>query len=326
MYIDFKEKTNACKQDKILQDIFFYTDKYNVDNISRTKAYMNFYRKYPEIRWAFLASMVSRNAGWNMCDLEGAVLSKALSTSYRHHLFLTYEVANYLIFRDAFPQLLLYHYSTKYKQSMFHLYHYFSISSFMKQEWEVFLNERDENRLMTSLIINEQNVIHHPVIRYPFFRKNVFQSRLFLLQDMLHFSTVLFPTVQGELYGASVHQFKNVTSRIQLGKILACILFNKEKYPDFYQFAIKTEHTGSREDYERYFPYRKWRETPYLRTVFPVVEHRFGPFPSWDSYQKVKEKWRNPVEIEDLIDLTAWYERKQKQIRLFASVCDLFGT
>ena len=321
---NFQKQRIEHEQDRIIKEIFFYTNKYNVDNISRTKAYLKFYRTYPEIQWAFLASMVSRNAGWNMCDLEGSTLPKALSIAYRRQLFLTYEVANYLIFKDVFPQLLLYHYSVKYKRPLFHLHTPFLISHFIRKEWEYFWIHRDQKRLMTALIINEQNVIQQPVIEQPFFRENVFQSGLFLLQDLLHFSTVLFPTVNGELYGATVHQFKNVSSRIQLGKILACILFNEDRYADFYDFAVKTEHTGSREDYERFFPNGKWRDTPYLRMVFPVVNHQFQSFPRWDSFRKVKEKWKEPIVLSNVRQITSWYERKQKQVRLFAATCDLF--
>lgn len=40
------------------------------DNISRTVFYDQFYLKHKEIVWGYLASFVSRNAGWNMTDLE----------------------------------------------------------------------------------------------------------------------------------------------------------------------------------------------------------------------------------------------------------------
>ncbi|GAA3327359.1 hypothetical protein GCM10020331_066980 [Ectobacillus funiculus] len=48
----------------------------NRDNISRTHAYKEYYLRNCEIRWSFLASMVSRNAGWNMTDLEGKYYPK----------------------------------------------------------------------------------------------------------------------------------------------------------------------------------------------------------------------------------------------------------
>lgn len=303
-------------QEKILQSIVLYTRKSNVDNISRTKAYLQFYRKHPEIRWAFLASMVSRNAGWNMCDLEGEILPKALTAQYRQNLFLTYERANYLIFKDVFPQLLVYEYSMKYKQPLFHLLQFLPISSFIREEWEVFWRFRDMQRLMTSLIINEQNIIQKPVIESSFFQKQVFQTRLFILQDMLHFSTVLFPTMRGELFGASVHQFKNITARIQLGKRLAAILFSEDYYSSFLDFAVKTEHTGSRRDYEQYSMCYKQPDTPFLRMVFPIVKHQEVDYPIWDQDQSIKRKWINPVGLPNEVNISSWYAKKQKQIRL----------
>lgn len=42
-------------------------------------AYYDYYLRYPEIHWAFLGHMVSRNGGWNMTDLKGDLLSRLLS-------------------------------------------------------------------------------------------------------------------------------------------------------------------------------------------------------------------------------------------------------
>ncbi len=159
----------------------------NVDNISRTKAYLDFYIKHPEINWAFLASMVSRNGGWNMCDLEGKWFPKIIPQKVRNVLFMTYERANWLIFQDAFPQMLLYHYSTKIGRPLFHLLSFFHVSSFMEEEWYLFWNERNEKRLTTSLIINEQNVIQKPVIDHPVYRDKVFRSFYFIIAGLAAF-------------------------------------------------------------------------------------------------------------------------------------------
>ncbi len=53
----------------------------NMDNISRTECYQEYYVRNSEIRWAFLASMVSRNAGWNMTDLEGRYYATVLPSN-----------------------------------------------------------------------------------------------------------------------------------------------------------------------------------------------------------------------------------------------------
>lgn len=49
------------KDQDLLQKSRLETARLNVNNVVRTKTYLDFYRLYPEIRWAFLAHMVSRN-------------------------------------------------------------------------------------------------------------------------------------------------------------------------------------------------------------------------------------------------------------------------
>ena len=294
------------------------TRKWNVDNISRTNAYFHFFNSYPEVEWSFLASMVSRNAGYNMCDLEGVPLRDTLSSQYRNYLFLTYEKANYLIFKDVFPQLLLYHYSTVLNKKMFHYLPHFFVSSFMEKEWESFWEYGNCKRLMTALIINEQNVIQKPVIEDPFYQREVFQSNLFLLQDVLKMNAVLFPTTDGELYGLPVHRFRKLTERIQLGKGLSEILFLPKLFPKFYQFAAMTEHTGSRMDYEQYYPKRKRRDTPFLRTVYPIVRHPNVEPERWDHYRRATGMWFVPVKLRQEMNITQFYKKKRKQLKRFS--------
>ncbi|MBP2241338.1 hypothetical protein J2Z40_001900 [Cytobacillus eiseniae] len=300
---------------QLINEIKDKTDKNNLDNISRTDAYFSYYNQNPEILWSFLASMVSRNAGWNMCDLKGALFPKLLKKNFRKKLFFTYERANWLIFSDAYPQLLLYQYSTKIKRPMFHLLKFFHVSTFMVREWKQFWRERNMQRLMIALIINEQNIIQKPVIKHPIYNSSIFQSPLFLFQDWFHFSAVLFPTCKGELFGASVNGFKSVSKRIDLGKRLAEILFNKGLYPSFYEFARKTVHTGSRYDYEHFFIHKPKRTTPFLRCAYPIINHHRHQLTDWSNSVRLKKTWINSsVKHHHPIHLTKWYLDKQKQI------------
>lgn len=291
------------------------TNRCNMDNISRTNAYFTYYLQHQDIQWAFLASMVSRNAGWNMCDLESDIFLGLLSSRFRSRLFLTYERANWLIFQDAYPQLLLYHYSTKIGRPLFHLLRNFHVSSFMEKEWLFYWNHQNKQRLMISLIINEQNVIQRPVIEYGVYRDKVFGSFLFSLQDWFHFSVVLFPTCNGILYGSSVLGFKAVNNRIELGKRLATILFSPILYKDFLHFAKKTAHTGSRQDYERYIPFKSVQETPMLRLTHPLVSHHRHQYEDWTKRTIIAAKWTRMHE-KDLRpnELTKWYFGKQTQL------------
>lgn len=178
---------------------------------------------------------------------------------------------------------------------------------------------------MTALIINEQNVIHNPVIRHPVYKKRVFNTMMFSFEDYLHFSTVLFPTCEGELYGASVNGFKSVSKRINLGKRLASILFDSRYYPLFLEFALQTEHTASRHDYEQYFPYDKKRDTPFLRCTYPIIQHHFHQQGDWYKERKFHKKWfSQELNHRHPVHLTEWYKKKQKQLHAMISVKELF--
>ncbi|TCN23081.1 DUF2515 domain-containing protein [Mesobacillus foraminis] len=306
----------TAEEVQILFKIQSETARKNVDNVSRTSAYLDFYLQHPDIKWAFLASMVSRNGGYSMCDLEGEWYPKVLKPSIRNRLFLTYERANWTIFHDAYPQLLLYEYSTQKKRKMFHLLPYLKVSSFMLREWEQYWIHRDQKQLMTALIVNEQNVIHRTVVEHHVYQKQVFDTFMFFFQDRLHFSAVLLPTINGKLFGASVNGFKNVHKRIDLGKRLADILFNPKLYPSFLEFALLTEHTGSRNDYEQYFREKTYRDTPYLRCIYPVVRHHETAREDWYLKQGLQKSWmEKKVCHKHPIDLTKWFVGKQQQFK-----------
>lgn len=308
-----KSYFSPLDEEKLINRISLITDKCNLDNISRTKAYLCYYTKNQEIQWAFLASQVSRNAGWNMCDLSGAWLPLVVSIEKRQQIYLTYEKANWLIFKDAYPQLLLYEYSTKINAPMFHLLKFFQVSSFMEEEWLAFWKYKDKQRLMNSLIINEQNVIQKPVIKNGRIKHSVFHYLPYLFQDILHFNAVLFPTLHGELYGASVSNFTSLNERIKLGNTLASLLYKPNLYQDFYLFARKIEHTGSRHDYEKYLYPKLSNTTPILRSVYPVVNHSVWKRDDWYK-KKIKKSWRVMEEHSEPFLLTDWYKKKQQQL------------
>ncbi|WP_245671151.1 DUF2515 family protein [Pseudobacillus wudalianchiensis] len=107
------------KGQDLLQKIRLETARLNVNKVVRTKAYLDFYRLYPEIRWAFLAHMISRNGGWNMTDLRSDLHSCFFNEEKRQVIFL--ERSNRLIFQDAYPQFLEFMESKRQNQTMFYL-------------------------------------------------------------------------------------------------------------------------------------------------------------------------------------------------------------
>ncbi|MFC7370555.1 DUF2515 family protein [Fictibacillus iocasae] len=304
----------TINEQTVYHDIINRTDKGNKDNISRTVHYERFYFEHPEIKWAFLAGMVSRNAGYSMTDLKGEWLKRALGQRERSLLFYTYERANWLIFQDAYPQLLLYEWQKKTGRDWFHLLPSFHGSAFMMKEWRRFTSCKDGERLYVSQIINEQNVIQQPVLTHPVYRRRVFLSLPFRLQNWLHYSTVLFPTVDGKLYGFSVHGFRKLSNRVLLGKKLASLLFDSQYSASFRQFAAEVMPTGSRHDYEQFVYPKKICESPMLRRVYPFIQHHRSDKTDWSKRSSVNPSWFCPVH-QETTEMTEWYKQKQRQLK-----------
>lgn len=295
------------------------TDYLNQTNITRTKAYLDFYLRYPEIQWAFLASMVSRNAGWNMTDLKTNTYQKILTKKMADHLFMTYERANWLIFSDAYPQLRIYQYSLKHKTPLFHLLNEFSVSCFMYEEWNRFFETKDHYRLMTALIINEQNVIQKPVIEQPYFRRHVFRKLPFLIQELLHLNGVLFPTLQGDVYGLFIKGFTNIDNRINLGKQLASLLFDPELKESFLTFARTVEPDGTRREYEQFLNQEIIGASP-LELLYPKVNHQDVYRFDWRMERNVKESWWESVSYQPDTCMKSRFYRKRRRLKQFARV------
>ncbi|MCP3026379.1 DUF2515 family protein [Halobacillus sp. A5] len=240
---------------KIVEQIRITTEAKNLNNITRTQAYFDFYKDHPEIHWALLAHLVSRNAGWNMTDLKGEYLPKLLTNQEQVDFFSFLERGNWLIFQDAYPQLLLYAESKKQNSPLFHLLSPLKISKFMKPFWENMWTEQQNKELTTALIINEQHYIEDRVIQNPVYKHSVLNTSLFKLQEFLSFNHILFPyrtTVQKKmkLVGGTVHHFSSVEDRINFGKSLYDLLFSVQtRLKQTIDWALHQPHSGSRKDY-----------------------------------------------------------------------------
>ena len=108
----------------------------NQNNVTRTRAYYQFYKRYPEIHWALLGHMVSRNGGWNMTDLKGIYIRSCYLRKINLLSFL-FRTGNWLIFQDVYPQFLLYEQSVKIQKS-FYLLPHLNVSTFMETMWNFF--------------------------------------------------------------------------------------------------------------------------------------------------------------------------------------------
>ncbi len=245
---------HLTKEEKtVLERIRSQTKEWNHNNVTRTNAYLNFYHVHPEIHWAFLGHMVSRNGGWNMTDLKGELLSRLLSKKEKQSFFFFLERGNWLIFQDIYPQFLLYHESLRRNKPLFHLFSFLNISSFMETLWNFFWNHQNARILTIALIINEQSYLEKRVVQNPLYQNEVFNKLEFKLQDLLSFNHILFPSlVNGRLHltGQTLHHFDSLDERIMLGKRLYAVLFkNNESLESAKEWADSHPHTGSRKDY-----------------------------------------------------------------------------
>lgn len=229
------------------------TAKANRNNITRTDAYIEFFQQHPEIHWALLAHCVSRNGGWSMTDIKGEWCIRldfeAQSSPFFHFL----ERANWLIFQDAYPQLLLYQEGKQRHQNLSHLLPYFHVSSFMKAMWDLFWEQGDKQLLTRALIINEQNHIESRVVQKPAYLHSVESSIQFRLESLLNMNQVLMPYRRNGktfLAGTTMRHFQSVEDRIETGLRLYQILYQDGQVHDaVVRFMTEVPHSGSREDY-----------------------------------------------------------------------------
>ncbi|KEO83419.1 DUF2515 family protein [Tumebacillus flagellatus] len=255
--------------DRALYDrILSETRRQNRNNVTRTTAYWEIFQRAPELHWALLAHMVSRNGGYNMTDLRGDLLPRMMEGREAEQFFQFLERANFLIFGDAYPQLLLYEASRDAGKPLFHLLPYFGVSQFMSIVWERFWETNDSELLTMALVVNEQNYIEHRVVRNPKYLP-VMNSFEFKAQTILNLTQVVFPyqspydKPKVQLAGVTVATFLSLTERIDTGRRLYAILFGKpEVYDGVLKWAERTPHTASRADYwpHLYTPKRQEQE------------------------------------------------------------------
>lgn len=232
------------------------TRQLNQNNVTRTQAYFQFYLQHPEIHWALLGHMVSRNVGWNMTDLKGDLLTKLLPERDQKAIFSFLERGSWLIFQDVFPQFLVYDLSVRGGREMFHLLPFFHTSTFMETMWSYFWQSGDSYTLAIATVINEQSYLEKRLIQNNHFEKKVTGTVSFKMYDFLRLNNILFPYYAGEkrekpsLVGATSRYFTSLHERILLGKQLYSILFQHEKIlAGVLKWALEHPHTGSRKDY-----------------------------------------------------------------------------
>ncbi len=261
---------------------------HNKNNITRTAAYLHFYRKHPEIHWAFLAHMVSRNGGYSMTDLKNGMVNHFLSIKEISNIFHFLESANALIFHDAYPQLLLYEISADIGKPFFHLLPALNVSLFMKPIWELFFKKPQSELLTLALITNEQHYVEQQLIKKS---AAVLKTLPYILQEKCGLTNVVFPYKEHfydkkySLSGLEVDHFIQLGSRIKMGKALYQTLYHPAVFNDALAFAELIPHTGSRSDY---WPHlftpadeKQKIQSPKLLETWTDVPHTFQRYSDW---------------------------------------------
>lgn len=141
----------------------------NRNNVTRTYYYATFWSRHPEVPWALLAHLVSRNAGYQMSDLKRYKLWKDIlagaaigglspttvptllvpilsnvATSELQALFALLEAGNFLIFHDVMPQLEVYSWAKQFPDHKDEVYRLLvderqlEVDEFIFEEWERF--------------------------------------------------------------------------------------------------------------------------------------------------------------------------------------------
>lgn len=264
----------------LIRRIYKETEQHNVNNLTRTEAYLRFFSKHKEIHWAFLAHMVSRNGGYSMTDLKSSLIGHFFDNKKSKIMFDFLERANALIFNDAYPQLLLYEKSKNENTTYFHLLPAFHISKFMIPIWNYFLSSSNSSLLTLALITNEQNYVEKHLMSSQTTKNNIFHTLPYVLQEKMGLTHVIFPYKRYpflryyKLSGIEVHEFSSVSERIQIGKQLYSILFSKQQYDSIYSFANYFSHSGSRSDY---WPHLYTKDNHHVHKIYsPSLPHAWN--------------------------------------------------
>jgi len=261
---------DAERDRQIVKMIVQKTAHANRNNITRTQAYLDVYLQHPELHWALLAHAVSRNAGYGMTDLQGEFFPMLADESQPSAFFSMLERANWLIFQDAYPQLLLYIESRRLGcgRQLNHLLAHFHVSRFMRAIWDDFLTSGDSRWLTYGLIVNEQHYIEARVVKQQSYQSTVLHSLQFQGQTLLNLTEVCLPYQQSSvtrLNGTVVDDFTSIDDRIQTGKRLYNILFAEgNTRTSMHDWLRRTPHTASRADY---WPHLFRRSRPFKQSA-----------------------------------------------------------
>lgn len=277
-------------------------DARNVDNVTRTESYLELYarthqrgadplgglgqrplpsagraRSRPgpptehsgsDLPWLLMAHLVSRNAGYMMTDLAGAIdrTRDAQLRGSMTKLFVMLERANYLIFHDAW------HHVCAHLMGQTHTLRSPRTPVFMCRAWERHEAARErsgvtpalERALVFDLVHNEQHLIERRVVHRRELRDGLDLLRIAELFGLDR--GLILPWPEGHRSGPriAVGRFADLRRRIATGqRLFDLALADPEQREAMFQWALAHPHTGSRQVYGG-------RPGPTLREVWPL--------------------------------------------------------
>lgn len=286
-----------------------------LNNPKRTDYYFAFWKKHPEVSWALLANLVSRNTGWFMSDIIRAsslapygMKIPGFPPAHYQAFFAFLETGNFLIFRDVFPQLEAYAWAKRYPQQSEEFFNLlgeepeFDVDPFMVQHWKEFFSkaqlnnwfpnwwqEPDVQRQAFAQIANEQNQLHDRLIndehhRYLGFFMSSVVSQIFLALTSLGMAKLCFPVAKSStdtkanyLLVYTLNDFKPYENRVNVGRDLYVGLFGEEK---------RRERVIAWANAHRYFRGTRFEYNP---TDFSVNPHNFS---STRKYSPPLVRWQ----------------------------------
>ncbi|MEO0536134.1 MAG: DUF2515 family protein [Cyanobacteria bacterium P01_A01_bin.123] len=236
---------------------------FGLNNPRRTDYYLAYWQKHPEITWALLANLVSRNTGWMMSDLVRASKFTPHSPkipgfppAHYQAFFAFLETGNFLIFRDVFPQLEAYDWAKRHPGQSDDFFNAlqadseFEADPFMIKHWQVFFNQAKNNhwfpenwqepavqRLAFAQVANEQNQIHDRLVHDPQHRYlgclfSWITQKIFIATTQLDLMKICFPVARSETDPTTDHvltytlyDFNPYANRVNFGRDLYVELF-----------------------------------------------------------------------------------------------------
>jgi Protein of unknown function (DUF2515) len=237
---------------------------FNLNNPRRTDYYLEYWRRHPEIWWALLAHLVSRNAGWAMSDLARYVFwSRSVLVGrpavlvgadlIQLSILQLLEVANFLIFYDVYPQLEAYAWAKREPDASDRLFDTlasepkFAADRFAVAQWKTFFSAASANAdwLSTappthpaivqrsfSLIINEQNQIEDRLVNDPnerYLRSTGYATKAVVNKfDEYNLNLLAFPEATSETQPEPKHLL--VYTARDFGKLAGRITIGRNLY------------------------------------------------------------------------------------------------